>query len=150
MSKITYEEITTLSGMTYRTVKRKLDTDGVVFVKKSGRSLLFDSVEVMRCLFGGGNASDEEESPTQQLEREKLREKKRQNDIEEQKVASVHVLTVALEKVASQIIPILDALPLEMKRMNPNLTGHDIQLVKKAIAKCRNLVAELEIELDVD
>ena len=148
MSKLTYEDITTISGMTYRTVKRKLDNDGVVFCKKKGRSLLFDSVEVMECLFGGGSSESEDESPTQLLERERLREKKRQNDIEEQKVAPVHTLTIAIEKLASQILPILDALPLEMKRMNPNLTGHDIQLVKKSIAKCRNLIAGLEINLD--
>ena len=75
--------------------------------------------------------TEEDGDYTLLLEKEKYREKKRQNDLEEQLVAPVSSLTEALEKTAAQVIPIMDALPLEMKRRNPKLTGHDIQLVKK-------------------
>ncbi len=82
------------------------------------------------------------------LEKEKHRKAKRENDIEEGEVAPIELLTVALEKTAAQIIPIMDAMPLEMKRRNPKLTGHDIQLVKKSIAKCRNIMADTKIDLE--
>lgn len=74
----------------------------------------------------------------------------RENDLEEKLVAPVELLTSALIQAARQIIPILDSLPMEMKRDNPELTGHDIQLAKKSICKCRNLIADLEIDLDED
>lgn len=82
-----------------------------------------------------------------ELEKEKWREKRRENDIAEGLVAPVSVLKDALEKVADQVVPILDAIPLEMKRLNPKLTGHDIQTVKKAIARARNAVADVQIEV---
>lgn len=85
---------------------------------------------------------------TAELEKEKWREKKRENDIQERLVAPVSVLTAALENVASQVVPILEAIPLEMKRLNPKLTGHDIQTVKKAIARARNAIADVNIEID--
>ena len=83
-----------------------------------------------------------------ELEKEKWREKRRENDIAEGLVAPVSVLTDALTKVADQVVPILDAIPLEMKRLNPKLTGHDIQTVKKAIARARNAVADVQICLE--
>jgi phage terminase Nu1 subunit (DNA packaging protein) len=73
------------------------------------------------------------------------RKLKRENDLAEKMIAPVSLITEAIAKTASQIIPIMDSLPLEMKRRNPQLTGHDIMLVKKSIAKCRNLIAESRI-----
>ncbi|MBI9092811.1 MAG: hypothetical protein JEZ12_26645 [Desulfobacterium sp.] len=82
------------------------------------------------------------------LEKEKYREKKRQNDIEEKKVAPVDVLTRALEKAATIVVPILESLPLLMKRHWPEITGDQIQMVKKAIAEGRNAISDMEIDLD--
>ena len=82
------------------------------------------------------------------LEKEKFREKKRENDIAEKLVAPVAILTDALEKAGNQIIPILESLPLLMKRNWPEITGDQIQLVKKSIAECRNTIAEMEVELE--
>lgn len=84
------------------------------------------------------------------IEEEKLRRLRRENDIEEQLVAPVSVLTDALERVSAQIVPILDSIPLEMKRLNPTLNGHDIQTVKKAIARARNAIAEVNIEIEAN
>jgi phage terminase Nu1 subunit (DNA packaging protein) len=85
-----------------------------------------------------------------ELEKEKWREKKRQNDLEEKLIAPVSTLTSALEKVADQVVPILESIPLEMKRLNPKLSGHDVQTVKKAIARARNAIAGVNIEIEGD
>jgi phage terminase Nu1 subunit (DNA packaging protein) len=82
------------------------------------------------------------------LEYEKYREKKRLNDLEEKKYAPVSLLTDALLKAGNQIIPILESLPLIMKRHFPEITGDQIQMVKTAIAECRNTVADMELDLD--
>lgn len=84
------------------------------------------------------------------LEKEKYREKRRVNDLEEDIIAPVTKITSAISRTIEQITPIFDSLPLEMKRMNPKLTGHDIQLVKKSIAKIRNIVANTKIDLNAD
>lgn len=94
-----------------------------------------------------GNDSDEDDY-SKLLEREKYREKKRQNDIEEKLVAPVALLTNALHTAANQIIPILESLPLIMKRNWPEITGDQVTLVKKSIAECRNSIAESELKID--
>ncbi len=72
----------------------------------------------------------------------------RENDLAEKMIAPVELLTLALQKCATQIVSNLEALPLQMKRMNPLLTGQDIHLTKKAIAKCRNSIAAMKIDMD--
>lgn len=64
---------------------------------------------------------------------EQTRKLQRENDLAEKEIAPVSILTEAVTRMVAQMIPLLDALPLDMKRPNPNLTGHDIMLVKKSI-----------------
>jgi phage terminase Nu1 subunit (DNA packaging protein) len=45
------------------------------------------------------------------------------------------------------VVPILESLPLEMKRNWPEITGNQDQLVKIAIAHCRNAIADIEIDI---
>jgi phage terminase Nu1 subunit (DNA packaging protein) len=80
------------------------------------------------------------------LDAERYRQRKRENDLAEDLVAPVSLLSDALENAASQIVPILESLPLHMKRQFPEITGDQIQLVKTAIAECRNVIADIEIE----
>lgn len=97
---------------------------------------------------GQAKASEEELELNQEraaLAAEQRRKLKRENDLAEGLVAPVETITSALADVAAQIVPILEALPLEMKRLNPKLSGHDIQTVKKAIARCRNTIADINI-----
>lgn len=109
-----------------------------------GKPSKYNSANVYRWLL----VSSSDEDFTQLLDEERHRKLKRENDIEENLIAPVSLLTEALEKGASQIVPILESLPLEMKRRNPALTGSDIHLVKKSIAKCRNAIADIEIDLN--
>lgn len=114
---------------------------------RRGVPMEFDTVAIHRWLL---NRNGDDDSVNVQLEREKLRKLRRENDMQEELVAPIDILTKAISSLASQVVPILDALPMEMKRRNPNLTGHDIHLVKKSIAKCRNLVASVKVEIDDD
>ena len=153
----TQKEIAEHLDLTDRWV-RKLKTDGVLPAPHGTGGYDVEAcrlayIRYLRGLSSGqvknGGEDEEGESGrmnyTDELEKEKWREKKRQNDLEEKLVAPVSVLTEALEKVADQVVPILDSLPLEMKRLNPKLSGHDIQTVKKAIARARNAIADVNI-----
>ena len=90
---------------------------------------------------GSGNLADE-------IEREKLRKLRRENDIEEGQVAPVALLTEALQKAGAIIVANLESLPLLMKRNWPEITGDQVTMVKKAVAECRNAVADMKIDLD--
>ena len=81
------------------------------------------------------------------LEAEKYREKKRQNDLEEGMVAPVSVLAEVLERGVAAMVPVLETLPLMIKRNWPEVTGDQVTLVKKAVAECRNILCDLEIDL---
>lgn len=63
-------------------------------------------------------------------------------------MAPVSLLAEVLEKSAAVIVPILESLPLIMKRNWPEVSGDQRLLVKKSIFECRNAVADMEIELD--
>ena len=144
-----YENLSKLTGQSYRTLRKRLEEAGVVSVSKKGRKFLFESKEALPVLYGQGLDEtklqlDQERAKLAQQQERKL---KRENDIAEGLFAPVSLITEALEKSACQIIPVLESLPLEMKRMNPELTGHDIQLAKKSIARCRNAIADMELEL---
>lgn len=138
---------------------RGLVKDGILPASKGrgGYNLEICRLAYIRFLRGKANGQVKQEADTQpeiegdyarMLEREKWREKKRQNDVEEGLVAPVDLLTYALEKVAAQMVPILESLPLNMKRNWPEITGDQTMLVKQSIAECRNAIADMEIELD--
>lgn len=82
------------------------------------------------------------------LEKEKYREKKRENDLAESLVAPVEVLEDVLGRGVAAMIPILESLPLIMKRHWPEITGDQTQLVKQSVAECRNALADVEIKID--
>jgi len=84
----------------------------------------------------------------EKIEKEKYREIKRRNDLEEKEVAPVSLITEALEKIANMIIPILESLPLIVKRNWPEITGDQAMLIKKAVAECLNSIDSVNIKVD--
>ena len=144
---ISYNDMSDLTGKSYRIIKRDLDLAGVKPVTKDGTKILFDSAIALKALFSEKSSEDIDLAALGPIELEKHRKIKRENDEAEKIVAPVSLLTEALSNVASQVVPILESLPLEMKRRNPGLSGHDVMLVKKEIAKCRNIIADVKIDI---
>lgn len=79
---------------------------------------------------------------------EKYRAQKRENDLEESKVAPVSLITDALQKAGAIIVANLESLPLLIKRNWPEVTGDQITMVKAAVAECRNTIADMRIDLE--
>ena len=84
----------------------------------------------------------------EQLLQEKYRALKRENDIEEGLVAPVELLTDALQKAGAIVVANLESLPLLMKRHWPEITGDQVMMVKKAVAECRNTIADMKIDMN--
>ena len=150
--EIAYNKLSELTGYTYRTVKKRLDAAGLKPIRKEGPAILFDSALALKAIYNqtliDTPETDEESNYSLLLEKEKYREKKRQNDLEEGKVAPVNLLTDAITKTANQMIPILETLPLMIKRNFPEITGDQIQLVKKSIVECRNIISDMEVDIE--
>ncbi|MBU1566878.1 MAG: terminase small subunit [Proteobacteria bacterium] len=145
--RVTYNQLSEMTGKTYRTIKKYLDSAGVNPIADEGNKIFFDSVDALECIYTH-KASCDTGNIIEMIDEEKHRKLKRENDEADNLVAPVSMLSDAMIKAFSQILPIMDSLPVEMKRKNPQLTGHDIQLAKKAIAKCRNAMAAAKISAD--
>jgi len=82
------------------------------------------------------------------LTAEQLREKKRDNDLADGLIAPISDITDTIVKVGSIIMSNLESLPGRMKRANPELTAHDINIVKKTISKCCQAISEMKEDVD--
>lgn len=123
----------------------QLAKEGVITKQPNGRYLNSAITQYIKYL----RASKERHTNySEEIEKEKLRQLKRENDIAENLVAPVEVLERALSKAVTIAIPICESLPLTMKRHFPELTGDQITLVKKAVAEMRNAFADATIRLD--
>jgi len=154
------KEVAEHLDLTDRHVRRLLK-DGVIPPSKSGwydlDACRLAYIRYLRGVQSGqvksataGEGEQPEGSPsgdfTALLEQEKYRKAKRENDIEEGLVAPVALLADALQKSGAIIVANLESLPLLMKRHWPEITGDQVTMVKKAIAECRNAIADMRIE----
>ncbi len=80
-----------------------------------------------------------------ELAAEKLRAARRDTDLAEGLVAPVELLTEALLRIAAQVVPILEGIPLTLKRQVPSLTGDEVETIRAAIAEARNVIAKTKI-----
>ena len=143
--KTDLNHIEMLTGVTYITLKKSIDENGIKSVGRDGKKILYDSKEILEALYRR-QSSTVSSDVREMLIAEQHREKKRENDLAEGLIAPLSALEDALTQVGQQIVVNLEALPLEMKRANPRLTGHDIQTVKKNIARCCGAIADIHIE----
>lgn len=148
MSKqVTYNELSELTGRTYRTVKGRLEKAGLRPVRTEGRAMFFESPDALVAILAPKNQDEKLvlEDERAKLTIEQRRKAKRDNDIADGKVAPVELLTVVLSKVSGEIADSLNALTLSLKRKNPNLTARDLEFLKKELAACRNNAARTAV-----
>ncbi len=125
-----------------RTRIASLAKEGVVTKGKDGKygsDAITAYVERLR------GRADQRTSFDDLIAEEKHRKLQRENDEAEALVAPVQELQDALEDVAAQMVPILENIPLLIKRAWPEITGDQIQLVKASIAESRNIIAGIEL-----
>lgn len=122
----------------------QLSKDGVIDKLQSGKYPPEAITQYITFLRGGKRSKND---VTMEIEREKLRKLRRENDVEESQVAPVELLTEALQKAGAIIVANLESLPLLMKRHWPEITGDQVMMVKKAVAECRNAIADMQIDM---
>ena len=151
MQEITITELVKLTGKSQPTINKRLALSEITPLRITGRKKLYDSTKALQAIFLNKDEWKYLNELDLSQERAKLaveqtRKIKLQNDIEEKNYAHVDELSDALQSACTIIASHLEALPLTLKKRNPNLTGKDIEIVRKEIAKCRNAAATAVIE----
>ena len=147
---VSLNHLSSLTGQSYRTIKKRLTDAGLRPVqdsKKPGCAILFESADALPILYGVG--SDIEKLNLEQeravLAQEQTRKVKIDNDLREGLLVSTDLVTETLVKVGKQIISILDSIPLNVKKRVPVLEAKDVNFIRVEIAKARNAIANLDI-----
>jgi len=122
-----------------RTIATIIEEGGVQPCRKTVKHKWYRMAEFVGAMLGTEELDLQQEKA--KLAVEQTRRIKLQNDIEEGNYASFDDLSEALDSACKIITSHLEALPLTLKKRNPTLTGKDIELIRKEIAKCRNAAA---------
>lgn len=69
-----------------------------------------------------------------------------QNAITRQELAPVHVLEDVLTRSATKVTGILDTIPGSIQRRVPSLRASEIDLIRREVAKARNIMAGIKLE----
>lgn len=151
MKKITISELSVLTGKSRVTITKRLAEKELKPLKKEGRKQFFDSVEALPAILQHPSELVYKDDLILSQERAKLAVQQTirlefKNKVEKGKYLPVEVLSDQLSRACSIIVAHLDSLPMELKKGNPSLTGKDIVIVQKLIARCRNAAANAVIE----
>ncbi len=148
-------DLQNFTGFDTRTIRKRLSEAGVVFKTGGYRNSakVCDSKIALPILYQVNQPDNTDPSTKIQLlnayeKREDIRRKKRENDIEEKLLISVNAALEVPEKLAAQMVPILESLPLIMKRNRPEISGDEILLTKKSIAECLNIIDNIQVKID--
>lgn len=148
---VSLNHLSGLTGQSYRTIKKRLVEAGLRPVqdpKKPGCAILFESSEALPVLYGVGSDADQLDLSRERaiLAQEQTRKLKLENDLKEGHLVSTDLVTQTITQVGKRIIAILDSIPLNVKKRVPVLESKDVDFIRKEIAKCRNAIANLDIE----
>lgn len=67
------------------------------------------------------------------------------NAIARNEYAPYHLLTEALAKVSHELVSILEALPVKLKKTSEQLTAEELALIEQEIVKARNTMAAIRL-----
>ena len=127
-----------------QTIAEIIDQAKILPVEVKGKSGLYKLADVVNAMVGSQELDLQQEKA--KLAVEQSRRLRMVNDAEERRLAPVDEITDVLAEVCAVIASGLDALPLTLKNRSPALTGKDIEIIRKEIAKCRNSTGQAIID----
>lgn len=81
-----------------------------------------------------------------------IQSQRRLNELKEEQIrresAPVELIAWTLNKVGTQIVSILDAIPLKVKRRIPQLNASQIELIKREVVSAQNIAANIKVNID--
>lgn len=138
---------------------QSFDQWGIAPVAKIGREVFYDVASVLEADRARVERRREKERPQSlddiDYERERARLTREQADHTALKNAQLRresapiaVIEWTLGRVLAQAAATLDAIPVKVKRRLPKLSAAEIEIIKREIAKVRNLAARVQVDID--
>ncbi len=125
---------------------RQLTDEGVITRRTGGKCGPENILEYVCWLRDRADARDQ--SSRGQIEQEKLRALRRENDLAERRLFPPEILQAALERTVSAWIVVLDNVTVEWKRKFPATSGDELEQIKKFVAELRNALAQAAIDVE--
>lgn len=106
---------------------------------------------------GSGKVKPAPDRPVEQIdyELERARLTKEQADGQELKnaqtrreLAPVELIVWALNRFASQVCPLLEAIPQKVKRRIPSMTASQIEIIKRETVRAQNAASKITVDLN--
>ena len=146
--KITLTEASSYTRMTWRTIRKRVQEAGLQPIEHSKKSDLYDSKALLPLLYqrkvqDGLDLSAERAK----LAIEQTRKLQRENDAEDARLAPVEDLEAALESVTGQMIPLLEALPGQIRERIPNLGEAADRLVQARTAQLVGIAKRARLKI---
>ena len=151
MPDLTQKALATICDVTATRI-RQLVAEGAITRKPNAKYDLTAVTEYIRFLRQAH--AEQRGTPTaevdyrQLMEQEKYRQMQRENAIAERLVAPVSLIEEAVGRGVAAMLPVLESLPLLVKRECPEITGEQVERVKRAVAICRNALADVKVVFD--
>lgn len=70
-----------------------------------------------------------------------------QNARDRKLLAPVSVITECLARVSRQVVGILEAIPIDIKRRDPTIGAEALEIITREIVRARQLASKIEIEV---
>lgn len=146
-----YYPVTTIAkifGVTDRRVQ-KLAKDGVIPKAERGKYDLIGCVQAyIRYLQNNSldNGNFDLRGERARLTKEQADGQNLKNSIARKEVAPISVLEFAMSNLATQISAVLGSLPLKIKKKNPNLSGKEIEEIRREITKVQNAASKVSVD----
>lgn len=71
--------------------------------------------------------------------------KELENAVKRDEYAPYHLLTQALAQMSHEVVSIMEALPVKLKKISDRLTAEDLDLIEREIVKARNAAADVRL-----
>lgn len=145
-------DVTMLARLLNLTPRRiqQLAVEGVIPKDERGKYLLIPAVQqyvkYLQEKVGGGSGVADLSTQRARLAKEQADKVARENAVRTGQLIPADELTRALSAVAGQAIPILEALPGQIRLQNPTVTTSVLKTVEMEVVKLRNLWADITLE----
>jgi phage terminase Nu1 subunit (DNA packaging protein) len=80
------------------------------------------------------------------LTKEKADSQELKNQITRKQIAPIYIIEHTVGRIANIVSSMLESLPLKIKKRNPQLTGRELEEIKREIIKTQNDCSEISID----
>lgn len=151
--RVQISELVDLTGMTWRTITKRLNAAGIGKVVVVRGKDYWDSAQCLAAIYAPKEPTQKDGLTTQRsrLAAEQADRLAMENAIARGQYAPIRTLEMSLAKASASVSASLAAVVPAVKRRIPSLTVDQLEIITTEIARARNLAAKFQLtEKDLD